>query len=121
LEGNDFIWSGIHSDSFICRCEAETNLSAPDSQRVPHAIEAASLLSALHRMVDRFEVIKGYEYEPGKYVLIDGEEIKKNHAPSGKTMEIITFLEQGDVDPIYFESSFFALPEAHRRKNPISC
>jgi DNA end-binding protein Ku len=68
------------------------------------------------RMVDRSEVIKGYEYEPGKYVLIDGEEIKKITPPSGKTMEIITFLEQGDVDPIYFESSFFALPEAHAEK-----
>ena len=69
-----------------------------------------------NRMVDRSEVIKGYEYEPGKYVLIDGEEIKKITPPSGKTMEIITFLEQGDVDPIYFESSFFALPEAHAEK-----
>jgi DNA end-binding protein Ku len=69
-----------------------------------------------NRIVDRSEVIKGYEYEPGKYVLIDGEEIKKITPPSGKTMEIITFLEQGDVDPIYFESSFFALPEAHAEK-----
>ena len=69
-----------------------------------------------NRIVDRSEVIKGYEYEPGKYVLIDGEEIKKITPPSGKTMEIIAFLEQGDVDPIYFESSFFALPEAHAEK-----
>jgi DNA end-binding protein Ku len=69
-----------------------------------------------NRMVDRSEVINGYEYEPGKYVLIEGEEIKKITPPSGKTMEIITFLEQSDVDPIYFDSSFFALPEAHAEK-----
>ena len=68
------------------------------------------------RLVDRSEVIKGYEYETGQYVLIDGEEIKKITPPSGKTMEIITFLEQDEVDPIYFDSSFFALPEAHAEK-----
>jgi DNA end-binding protein Ku len=68
------------------------------------------------RMVDRSEVIKGYEYETGQYVLIDGDEIKKITPASGKTMEILTFLDQGEVDPIYFDSSFLALPEAHAEK-----
>ena len=68
------------------------------------------------RMVDRSEVIKGYEYETGQYVLIDSDEIKKITPASGKTMEILTFLDQGDVDPIYFDSSFVARPEAHAEK-----
>jgi DNA end-binding protein Ku len=67
-------------------------------------------------MVDRSEVIKGYEYETGQYVLVDGEEIKKITPPSGKTMEIMTFLNQADVDPIYFDSAFVALPEPHAEK-----
>jgi DNA end-binding protein Ku len=69
-----------------------------------------------NRIVDRSEVVKGYEYETGQYVLVDGEEIKKITPPSGKTMEIMTFLDQADVDPIYFDSSFVALPEAHAEK-----
>ena len=68
------------------------------------------------RIVDRSEVIKGYEYETGQYVLVDGDEIKKITPPSGKTMDIITFLDQSDVDPIYFDSSFVALPESHAEK-----
>jgi len=68
------------------------------------------------RMVDRSEVIKGYEYETGQYVLVDGEEIKKITPPSGKTMEILAFLDQQDVDPIYFDSSFLALPDGDARK-----
>src|ERR1700730_8789835 len=68
------------------------------------------------RMVDRSEVIKGYEYETGQYVLIDRDEIKKITPASGKTMDIITFLDQSDVDPIYFDSSFIALPESHAEK-----
>jgi DNA end-binding protein Ku len=63
------------------------------------------------RIVDRSEVIKGYEYETGQYVLVDGEEIKKITPASEKTMEILTFLDQQDVDPIYFDSSFLAIPD----------
>ena len=69
-----------------------------------------------NRMVERSEVIKGYEYETGQYVLIDGDEIKKITPPSGKTMEIVAFLELRDVDPIYFNSSFVALPDAGKYK-----
>lgn len=68
------------------------------------------------RMVDRSEVIKGFEYETGQYVLVGTDEIKKITPPSGKTMEIITFLKENEVDPIYFDSSFFALPEQHAEK-----
>jgi DNA end-binding protein Ku len=69
-----------------------------------------------NRVVDRSEVIKGYEYETGQYVLVDNEEIKKITPPSGKTMEIITFLRENEVDPIYFDSSYVALPEQHAGK-----
>jgi DNA end-binding protein Ku len=68
------------------------------------------------RIVDRSEVIKGYEYETGQYVLIDKDEIKKITPPSGKTMEIIAFLDRSSVDPIYFDLSFVAMPEPHSEK-----
>lgn len=69
-----------------------------------------------NRVVDRSEVIKGYEYETGQYVLVDADEIKKITPPSGKTMEIVTFLKENEVDPIYFDSSYLALPEQHAEK-----
>src|SRR6201998_3154326 len=62
------------------------------------------------RFVERSEVIKGYEYEKGQYVFIEPEEIKKITPESGRTMEILAFLEESEVDPIYFDSSFLALP-----------
>lgn len=68
------------------------------------------------RIVDRSEVIKGYEYETGQYILIDGDEIKQITPASGKTMEIMAFLDLNEVDPIYFDSSFLAMPEAHAEK-----
>jgi DNA end-binding protein Ku len=68
------------------------------------------------RFVERSEVVKGYEYEKGKYVLIEPEEIKKITPESGRTMEILAFVEQPAVDPIYFESSFLALPDGDTTK-----
>ena len=69
-----------------------------------------------NRIVDRSEIVKGYEYEKGQYVIIEPDEIKKITPSSGHTMEILTFLDGAEVDPIYFESSFMALPEPHAEK-----
>jgi DNA end-binding protein Ku len=68
------------------------------------------------RFVDRNEVIKGYEYETGQYVLVEGDEIKKITPASGRTMEILAFVKADDVDPIYFDSSFLSVPEAEGKK-----
>jgi DNA end-binding protein Ku len=68
------------------------------------------------RIVDRSEVVKGYEYESGQYVLIDSDEIKKITPPTSKMMEIIAFLKQDDVDPIYFDTSYVAIADEHGEK-----
>lgn len=64
-----------------------------------------------NRIVDRSEVIKGYEYEEGRYVLVDKEDIKKITPKSGRTMEILAFVKQEQIDPIYLDASYLALPE----------
>jgi DNA end-binding protein Ku len=68
------------------------------------------------RFVERSEVIKGYEYEKGQQVLVEPEEIKKITPASGQTMDILAFVDESQVDPIYFDSSFFAVPEAQGSK-----
>jgi DNA end-binding protein Ku len=69
-----------------------------------------------NRMVERSEVVKGYEYEKGHYILIENEELKKIAPPSGKVMEIQAFVKGSQIDPIYFESSYLALPEKDNPK-----
>ncbi len=68
------------------------------------------------RIVDRSEVVKGYEYEPGKYVLIDPEDLKKIQPPSARAMEILSFADAADVDPIAFDASYYIVPEDEGRK-----
>jgi DNA end-binding protein Ku len=69
-----------------------------------------------NRIVDRSEVVKGYEYAEGKYVVVDDEEIKKITPKSSRTMEILAFVKESQIDPIYFDASYFALPEKDNEK-----
>src|SRR5579864_1684300 len=67
-------------------------------------------------VVERSEIIKGYEYRKDEYVVIEPDEIKKIEPKTAKTMEILEFVKAGDVDPVYFESSYYMIPdEAGRR------
>ena len=69
-----------------------------------------------NRIVERSEVVKGYEYEDGKYVLLDPEEIKKIAPHSARTMEILAFVKESEIDPLFFDSSYFVVPEEEGRK-----
>src|SRR6266446_10990423 len=68
------------------------------------------------RMVERSEIVKGYEYEKGQYVLIEDEEVKKIAPPSASTMEILEFVNAADVDPLYLDASYYMVPEDAGRK-----
>jgi DNA end-binding protein Ku len=68
------------------------------------------------RAVERSEVLKGYEYEDGKYVLLEPEAIKKIMPESARTMEILSFAKQSQIDPLFFDSSYFIVPENEGRK-----
>ena len=63
------------------------------------------------RMVERGEIVKGYEYETGQYVLFDEKDFEKIAPPSSKTMEILEFVKLPQVDPIFLDASYYTLPE----------
>ena len=61
--------------------------------------------------IPRNEIVKGYEYEKDRYVVIDEEDIKKVAPKSAKAMEILEFVKEQDVDPVFLESSYYIGPE----------
>jgi len=68
------------------------------------------------KVVDRSEIVKGYEYRKDEYVVVEPEEIKKIEPKTAKTMEILEFVKTSDVDPVFFESSYYMLPEEAGRR-----
>ena len=68
------------------------------------------------KVVERSEIVKGYEYRKDEYVVIEPDEIKKIEPQTAKTMEILEFVKESEVDPVYFESSYYMLPEEAGRR-----
>jgi DNA end-binding protein Ku len=59
-------------------------------------------------IVDRSELVRGFEIEKGRYVVFTDEELKGLEAPGGdSSIEITEFLPLSEVDPIYFEQSYY--------------
>jgi DNA end-binding protein Ku len=82
-------------------------LHRTDNSRVKQVLYC----QAEDKPVPRSELVKGYEYEPGKYVIIEEEDIKKIQPKTAKVMEIIEFVKAEEVDSVYFESSYYLHPE----------
>jgi DNA end-binding protein Ku len=61
--------------------------------------------------VPRSELVKGYEYEKDRYVVIEDEDIKKVAPKTAKVMEILEFVKADQVDAVYLESSYYVAPD----------
>ncbi len=69
-----------------------------------------------NRMVERSEVVKGYEYEKDQYVLFNEDELEKIAPPSSRAMEILEFVPVSEVDPLYFDTSYYMVAEEAGQK-----
>jgi DNA end-binding protein Ku len=64
-----------------------------------------------NRNVERSEIVKGYEYEKDQYVLFNEDELDKIEPSSAKVMEILEFVKLDEMDPLYFDASYYLAPE----------
>jgi DNA end-binding protein Ku len=69
-----------------------------------------------NRVVERPEVVKGYQDDDGNYILLDPAEVKAMEPESAHNMEILSFVEVAQIDPLFFDSSYFMVPEEQGRK-----
>lgn len=62
------------------------------------------------------DIIKGYEYEKGKYVVMTNEELEKIKTKKDKTIHILQFAKMSEVNMIYYEKDYYAVAEAGAEK-----
>jgi len=60
--------------------------------------------------VDPEEIVKGFQYEKGKYVLLTDEEIEAVKLESKKTLELTQFVDQSEIDAIYYDKPYYVVP-----------
>ena len=62
-------------------------------------------------LVERSDMVKGYEYEKGKFVLFTDDELKALQESSRQTIDIVAFMPAGAIDPVYYDKAYFLAPD----------
>jgi DNA end-binding protein Ku len=60
--------------------------------------------------VDPDEIVKGFEVSKGNYVLLENEEIEAAKVESRRTLDLVQFVDSGEIDVLYFEKPYFVVP-----------
>jgi len=64
-----------------------------------------------HKVVERAEMVKGYEFEKDRFVLFTADELKALDESASHAIEIVSFVPEKSVDPIYFDKAYFLAPD----------
>ncbi|MDF2587142.1 MAG: Ku protein [Anaerocolumna sp.] len=72
--------------------------------------------SHCNKEVTSSDIIKGYEYEKDKYVIMTDEELELIKTKKDKTIHIIQFAKLSEVDQLYYEKNYYGIPEAGAEK-----
>lgn len=70
--------------------------------------------------VERSDLVKGYEFEKGRYVLLDPEEIKAVRIESTRVMDIDRFVDEADIDRMYWDEPYFLTPDGKLAAEPFA-
>jgi DNA end-binding protein Ku len=75
----------------------------------------------VHGEVSNDEIVSGYEYSKGKYVLIDPEELKQLRPGADKSINVDVFIEPGALDPMHYtEQSYYLAPDGTAGEKPYA-
>jgi DNA end-binding protein Ku len=69
-----------------------------------------------HKEVPYADIVKGYEYQKGDYVILDEADFKKASPKKTSLIEIVQFSDQADIDPIFFEKPYYIEPDKKATK-----
>ena len=72
--------------------------------------------SHCNKEVTTSDIIKGYEYEKDKYVIMTDDEIEKIKTKKDKSIHIIQFAKMIEIDPIFYENDYYGLPDVGAEK-----
>jgi DNA end-binding protein Ku len=72
------------------------------------------------KVVDRSELVKGYEYEKNQYVILEEDELDRIKPESSSNLDIQAFIKVSEVDPIYFERTYYLGPSEESTEKTFS-
>lgn len=61
--------------------------------------------------IDTDEIVKGFELQKGQYVLVDPDEIESLKLETKKTLDLVQFVKQGEIDPLWFDRPYYVVAD----------
>jgi DNA end-binding protein Ku len=61
--------------------------------------------------IDRADLVKGYQFEKDRYVVVTSEELDEIEIESSKTIDIDGFVDESQIDPIYLDTTYYLAPD----------
>jgi|SRR5580658_3275427 DNA end-binding protein Ku len=88
-------------------------ISRKTGERIRHqkVLESAAESEEATTAVDKDEIVKGYEYKKGQYVVIEPAELENLRVPSKHTIAVSQFVDTNELNPEFVEKPYFVLPE----------
>ena len=86
--------------------EIEPPSSAPFSR-----VRQALVTPSDQQPISRSEVLRGYEVEPDRYVVLGRDELRDLQRRTSPNMEIVRSVKLSEIDPVFFESSYYVAPD----------
>lgn len=87
--------------------EVRFNLLAPDGSRVKQQYVSETT----GKVVERASMQKGYQFERDKYVVFTGDELKALEEGASHVVEIVSFVPEKSVDPVFYDKAYFIAPD----------
>lgn len=71
--------------------------------------------------IEEKDIIKGYEYEKNNYLIFKKDELNKLKMENDKEIEVVSFINISEIDPYYFEKSYFLQTENKSKAYTLFC
>lgn len=93
------------------------HLINPDTN---HRVKTVTIDAKTDEIIDRKELIKGFEFAKGKYVTLTPEEIDSVRLESNKTIDIDKFVPAEEIDRLYWDHPYFLVPDGKLAAEPFT-
>lgn len=85
-----------------------------------HRVKSVVIDAATDEILERKDLLKGYEFSKGKYVTLTNEEIDAVRLESTKTIDIEKFVPAADIDRLYWDNPYFLVPDGKLAAEPYA-
>src|ERR1700687_124796 len=96
----------------VPQTEAKVEMEVAPVRRTYQAANAV----AESEPIEQADLVKGYEYAKGQYVVLDEQDLGKWAPPTATEMQIVEFVRFAEIDPVYLETSYYLLPDESGEK-----